>query len=316
MGLYADHDENPCLSGCRLACNPPWAMGLGALHSRSALGILGLHLELLRKAFDGGPQRAMNSLYLPVPHLLAVAEGGEEAHHGLGFLIFFYVFLTLAVMFGFFALARKGLNPRVSGNMPTRIGEHIYLFLEKVCVGIIGPRGKEYMPFLATLWFFIITSNLIGMFFGAAVTANLGINLGMSIVTVAYVQYCGVKSNGLGGHLKHFAGPVGIPIFISILLFVVELVSEAAKIGSLALRLFANIEGGHMVVENLNNVAGHWPVGGVLIPIKLLTAILQAFIWIVLTAVYISLVTHGDHDEHEEHPDHGGTQHMVSGEAH
>ncbi len=246
----------------------------------------------------------MNTDVLPVLNLLAAEEGGSEAHQGLGFGIFLYAILVVLVVGVFFHLALKGRNPRVSTSLPTRIAEHIYLFLEKICVGIIGPHGRMYLPFLATIWFFIITSNLIGMFFGAAPTANLGINLGMSLVSVAYVQYCGIRANGLLGHLKHFAGPVGIPIFISLLLFVVELISETAKIGSLALRLFANIEGGHMVVQNLNSVAGEWPVGGVLIPIKLLTAILQAFIWIVLTAVYISLVTHHEGDEHGDHGEH------------
>ncbi|MCW5936468.1 MAG: F0F1 ATP synthase subunit A [Fimbriimonadaceae bacterium] len=245
-----------------------------------------------------------------LPSLLAeaehAAEGGHSDHHAAGFYIFIYVGITIAVMVGFFMLMKQGLSTRGAKTLPAKLGEHIYLFLDRMCVSIIGPHGRQYLPFLATLWFFIFTSNILGLFMDRAATGNLAINAAMALITVIYVQYAGIQRNGLAGHLKHFAGPAGIPIFISVLLFVVELVSETAKIGSLTLRLFANIEGGHLVVKNINDLltgqlAGI-PLGGLLLPIKLLSAILQAFIWVMLTSVYLNLVTH--HEGHDEHDDH------------
>jgi F-type H+-transporting ATPase subunit a len=86
------------------------------------------------------------------------------------------------------------------------------------------------------------------------------------------------------------------------MLFPIELISELMKNVSLPLRLFGNIHGGHVAVETLNTQYGpmmHFPVGGLLILVKLLTVIVQALVFTMLTCVYISLVTH-----HEE--EHGG----------
>ncbi len=231
---------------------------------------------------------------------------GDGEHHALGMAVFFYVGLTLLVMGVFMAIARKGITRRAPKSMATKLAEHVYFFIERVAISIIGPHGKKYITFLTTLWMFIFVSNVLGLFMSHAATGNLGVNFGLAVVTMLYVQWEGIKSNGLVGHFKHFAGPKmgGMLVFISILLFIVEIVSELAKFGSLTLRLFANIEGGHLVVQNIDRVAGELPAGGLLIVIKLLTAIVQAFVWIMLTSVYLSLVTHHDEAHADDH-DHG-----------
>ncbi|MBX3112099.1 MAG: F0F1 ATP synthase subunit A [Fimbriimonadaceae bacterium] len=223
--------------------------------------------------------------------------------------------LLVAFIWAFLVVAQKGYSVRGPESTVAKLAEHSYFFLEKVCVSVIGPHGRQFMPFMAAIWTVVFCGNVLGLVIHVTPTANLSFNLGMSLLTVAYVQVVGIKQNGLAGHLKHFAGPkmVGALALINVLIFLVEIMSESAKIVSLSLRLFGNIAGGGVVVKNLDElsvVIGQQmlhidgfhievPIGSLLLPIKLLTAVLQPFVWIMLTAVYLNNVTHADHgDDH------------------
>jgi F-type H+-transporting ATPase subunit a len=237
------------------------------------------------------------------PNLLAAGGGGES--HTLGWYIFFYVGIVAVVTLGVLWYARQGLTRKVFRNPFTQAAEQLYLFLEQMVVGVIGPHGRRYLPLIASFWIFIFVSNFLGLFLPHTPTADWSINLGLAIVAIVYVQYEGICTNGFFGHLKHFAGPkLPVALFgVTALLFVIEIVSEAAKLLSLSLRLYGNINGGHIVVMNLNALGELGPIslplGGLLILIKLLTVIVQALVFTLLTSVYIALVTH--HEEPEGH---------------
>ncbi|RYG48205.1 ATP synthase F0 subunit A, partial [bacterium] len=241
---------------------------------------------------------------------LASAEGGTP--HGLSFLgLAVYVGLTVAIMFGLMAAAKKGLGARVFKNAWTSRFEQLFLFIENMCVGIIGNHGRRYIPMMMTLWMVIFTANMLSLFLASAPTADLSFNLGLALVSVGYVQWEGMRSNGVAGHFRHFAGPkLGGPlVLISVMIFVIEMISEVMKNVSLSLRLYGNIDGGHQAVEKMNDLGlslihlpGDYtigiPFGAFLLPIKLLTCVVQALIFTLLTCVYISLVTHDDHEHH------------------
>lgn len=252
-----------------------------------------------------------------------VAAGGEHAKEekpplpvmGMSAL-YMGAIIVLAIAVLLF-IAKDGYAVRGAKKSLSKLAEHVYIFLDGVATSVIGPHGRQFLPFLATLWFVIFVSNVGGLVLHVSPTANMSFNLGMSILTVVYVQYAGIRANGLLGHLKHFAGPK-LPanlIYVSALIFMVEILSEFAKIISLALRLFGNIAGGKLVVKNLDELsvvigqkmAGlpdfhiEVPIGSVLVPIKLLTAIIQPFVWVMLTCVYLGMVTHHEHDEHDDH---------------
>ena len=237
---------------------------------------------------------------------LAAAAEGE----GIGWNIFVYSGLVIAIVFVFATLARKGLKGRIYTYLPTRLAEHLFLFLEGMTVNVIGNNGRKYVPFLLALWTFIFVGNVMGLVLQATPTADWSLNIAMAVITVAYVQYEGVKANGLGGHIKHFAGPklAGAMLLVSGLIFVVEIVSEAMKLVSLSLRLYGNIEGGHIVRESLDSVIPGVPIGGILLPIKLFTCLIQAFVWTILTCTYLSIATahgHDDDDHATAHDEHG-----------
>jgi F-type H+-transporting ATPase subunit a len=233
----------------------------------------------------------------------AKVEGGEHAETFVGTM--FYVALVILVMFGLLAVARKGFRPGVFQGRLANYSEQLYLFVNNLCVSIIGPHGAKYVPMIVTFWLVIFISNMVALAFPVAPTAILSFNLGLALISIGYVQWEGIKSNGFFGHFKHFAGPkMGGPlILISVMLFCIELVSEVMKAVSLSLRLYGNIHGGHEAVTSLNKLWNVIPVGELLIPVKLLTVVVQALIFCLLTCVYISLVTHHE-DEHETAPAH------------
>lgn len=263
--------------------------------------------------------------------LAAAGEGGHEGPSYLG--LFIYVGLIVVVLFSLMGIAKKHIKTRVFKHWTAQCFEQLYLFIENMCIGIIGPHGRKYVPMMMTLWMFIFIGNLVALFMPTSATADLSWNLGMALVAVGYVQYEGIKSHAdaakskgkdgftawFGGffkHMSHFSGPkLGVALVpITVMIFVVEIISELMKNVSLPLRLFGNIHGGHMAVEAMNNVGDfQWlgfisiPFGFFLIPIKLLTCVVQALIFTLLTSVYISLVTHHDdeHDDHGHEHDHG-----------
>lgn len=251
---------------------------------------------------------------------IASAEGGE--HAGPNFLgLVFYVFLVLAVIAFLIAQARKGLHERVFRNPFTQAAEQMYVFVEGLCVNIIGNHGRKYIPFIGTLWLMIFIGNSVALFFPTSPTADFSFNLAMALIAVGYVQYEGIlghvehmRHEGKSGpglwvtgffrHMRHFAGPkmggggvieVVVAAVMPVILFPIEVVSELMKNLSLSLRLFGNIHGGHVAVESLNQITPYFPLGGFLLLVKLLTVIVQALVFCLLTCVYISLVTH-----HEE----------------
>lgn len=249
--------------------------------------------------------------------LLAAAEehaakSGEGAHHGLSWVgLFVYVGFVLVVLFAILANAKGGLKARVFTNKWTQVTEHLYHFISNMAVGIIGPHGRKYVPMMMTFWMVIFLANIVSLFFPAAPTADLGFNLALALIAIGYVQWEGIKANGFFGHFGHFAGPKlsGPLIFISLMIFVIEIISELMKNLSLSLRIYGNIEGGHKAGDAMNLLGAKlgglpWlniPFGAFLLPVKLLTCVVQAMLFTLLTCVYLSLVTHHEHDD--EHAD-------------
>jgi len=238
--------------------------------------------------------------------MIASAEGGghEVSFGGL----FFYVALVVLILFATMWSAKKAFGKeRVFKNFWAQRYEQVYLFIDNMCVGIIGEHGRKYVPFILTFWLVIFVSNVVALFMPFGPTADLSWNLGMALIAIGYVQYEGMKTNGVLGHFSHFAGPK-LPIAlipITGMIFVIEIISEIMKNVSLSLRLFGNIHGGHEAVEAMNKLGEGWflptPVGAFLMPIKVLTCLVQALIFCLLTCVYLSLVTHHDHGDDHGH---------------
>jgi F-type H+-transporting ATPase subunit a len=250
---------------------------------------------------------------LPDTGFTLIAAAEKEAHHGSSFVgLMVYIGIVLAILFGILSVARAGMSARVFKSKTTSWFEQVYLFIEGMCVNTIGAHGRKYVPMIITFWLVIFVSNVVALFMPTAPTADLSFNLALALISIGYVQWEGIRANGLLGHFSHFAGPKlpGALVIISGMIFVIELISEVMKNVSLSLRLFGNIEGGHRAADAMNKLGEdiYLPVVAFLLPIKLLTCVVQAMIFCLLTCVYLSLVTH--HDDGHAHDDHSHDGHQ------
>jgi F-type H+-transporting ATPase subunit a len=193
---------------------------------------------------------------------------------------------------------------------------------------VMGHEGRKYLPLIATLGLFILGANLLSLVPGmAGPTANLNTTAACALVVFFAYHYIGVRKQGALTYLKHFMGPV--PLALKPLMFVIEIISHLARPLSLTLRLFGNMVGGHILLAiifflmGLDGLIG-WAlsgsgigavVGGIggavmivftvgfLYPLKILVSFLQAFIFVMLTMLYISgAIEEAEHHSGEHHP--------------
>jgi F-type H+-transporting ATPase subunit a len=198
------------------------------------------------------------------------------------------------LVFGFlivlFLLVRSRLSVDSPGGLQHAF-EGIDGFIKGQSNEIIGHHSEGYTPFLATLFFFILFCNLIGVIPGfESPTAVPVVPLGCAIVAFAYYQTQGFKHAGIG-YLKHFAGPFW---WLAWLMIPIELVSHLARVLSLTIRLFANMFAGDMVTLVFFSLV---PLG---VPIVFLglhigVSLLQTYIFVLLTTVYLQGAVADDH---------------------
>jgi F-type H+-transporting ATPase subunit a len=173
--------------------------------------------------------------------------------------------------------------------------------------GILGEHGKKYVPFVGSFFIFILSLNYLGLIPGfQSPTADLNTTLALGITAVLGVQIIAIKENGIGGYLKHL---MGNPPWLGVLMFPLEVIAQLSRAGSLAVRLFGNIFGEESVIIQLTAI-GVGMASLVLIPIPaqvpmlffgLFGGFLQAFVFTVLTSIYIVLfIEHGE-EAHEAH---------------
>jgi F-type H+-transporting ATPase subunit a len=180
---------------------------------------------------------------------------------------------------------------------------------------IIGRQGRKYVPFFCTFFFFILLSNLLGLVPGfAPPTGNLNTTLGLALVSFVGYNVIGGREQGLN-YLKHFFGPMtSLPgksvitkiAFLPVLLisamffFILEAFSHGFRPVSLSLRLFGNMMGDHQVIEAFIALTK------VVVPVAFyllgtLVSVIQAFVFTLLSMIYVALaISHGHDEEHGE----------------
>jgi F-type H+-transporting ATPase subunit a len=169
---------------------------------------------------------------------------------------------------------------------------------------IIGPQGLKYFPVVMTFAVLILVSNLMGLFpLFMSPTAAVSVTFALGLSSFLYYNWIGIKENGIVGHLKHLAGPIW---WISWLIFPIELISNFIRPFSLGIRLFGNLFADEKVVHTVSQLAPPWtwlaPL--FLMPLSIFVAFIQTFVFILLSQLYLSEVSHESHEEHEEHIEH------------
>lgn len=165
-------------------------------------------------------------------------------------------------------------------------------FLFDLLTNVLGSRekAKQYFPLLAGSFFFIVIANLLGIVPGFyPPTGNFNTPVACALVIFVMYNYYGFKENGWD-YLKHFAGPV---LFLAPLMFLIELVSHFVRPLSLSLRLFMNISGDHLVLGVFTNLL-QWVLPAAFVGLGIFVSLLQAFIFTVLSTIYVTLATAHD----------------------
>ena len=245
--------------------------------------------------------------------------------------------------------ASEGNDRYVTKGRLSQIIEVMVLYLrDEMITPVMGEKqARKYFPFLMSLFFFILTMNLLGLVplpdiqniigkfafnddhwavIGGTPTSNINITVGLALISFIVIQFHSFRELGILGWLDHLTcgltrGPIFLWLIVPVIL-VVEVASVFIKPAALAIRLFANMVGGHVLLATLllfgseffyevstGGLAAIVAVSGIaailITFMEVFVAFLQAFIFMFLTAVFISLMSHEEHEEHDaEHESH------------
>lgn len=200
-------------------------------------------------------------------------------------------------------IIRSRLSVENPGKLQILLEEAVS-FLNGMVDEYIGPKGRNYLVLVGTMFIFILLGNLMGLIPGLmAPTSNINVTLGCALTVFVYYQFHGFKEQGLVGYVKHFLAPPGAPIWIAPIYFPIEIISHLSRVLSLSVRLFGNIFGEELVILILFSIVPFLAPLPMMF-LGIITSALQAFIFAMLTTIYLAgavVVDHG-HDEHAAHP--------------
>ena len=246
--------------------------------------------------------QAVNALFGPLARAMLRALGRTVPAAGdvipnylvmAGLIVVFWTIVSLIV--------RSRLSVDNPGKLQILIEDGIGA-LQSMLHDYVGHKGPRYLAIVATMFAFILSGNLMGLIPGLmAPTGNINVTLGCALTVAVYYHIQGLKEQGVGPYLKHFAAPPGAPIFLAPIMLPIEIISHLSRVLSLSLRLFGNIFGEELVILILFSIIPF------LVPLPmmflgLITASLQAFIFVLLSTIYLggAVATEHEHNEHGE----------------
>jgi F-type H+-transporting ATPase subunit a len=253
-------------------------------------------VQAVNAAFGPAVRAVLRALGRPVP---------EGAH-----AIPDYLVMSALIVVAWIAVClwlRSRLSVERPGRLQILIEDGLSL-MQSMINDYVGHKGPRYLAIVTTMFVFILTGNLMGLVPGLkSPTGNINVTLGCALTVAVYYHVEGIKEQGLGSYLKHFAAPPGAPLFIAPIMLPIEIISHLSRVLSLSLRLFGNIFGEELVILILFSIIPF------LVPVPMMflgiiTASLQAFIFVLLTTIYLGGAVATEHEHHE----HGE---MVAGEV-
>jgi F-type H+-transporting ATPase subunit a len=224
-------------------------------------------------------------------------------------LLFFLVFAVIAVVL----IAATTRARVVPGRLQTSV-ESIYDFIRRdVVIGVIGPEGERYTPYLASLFLFVFVASLIEVIPAVQfpVTSRMALPALLAIVSWLIYNYAGIRAKGAWGYLRGIMFPPGVPKPLYVIVTPIEFAAALIlRPFTLAIRLFANFFAGHLLLvvafvgtayllgsaSVIKAFAAISLVGGVVgVALEIFIAAVQAYVFALLTAAYIRLATVEEH---------------------
>ncbi len=223
---------------------------------------------------------------------------GALLGHGAGVVI---AHLLIVFILGLWVASAATKNLRaVPGTMQNIMEAYLggVIAMGKDVIG--EAKARQYLPLVATIGIFVFFANVLGIIPGFETpTANIGVTLTLALMVFVYYNFEGIRKNGVVHYLAHFAGPVA---WLAPLMFPIEIVSHFSRIVSLSFRLFGNMKGDDLFLWVLLMLAP-WLVP---LPAYLLlsfSALLQTFVFMILTYVYLAGAVAIEEGHEEQAPD-------------
>jgi F-type H+-transporting ATPase subunit a len=205
------------------------------------------------------------------------------------------------------ALLYYGSKPRavVPGRLQAA-AELSHDFLYRMAVDQIGPEGKRFFPFIFTLFFFVLMGNLLGLIpFAFTYTSHIAVTAALAVMVIVLVTVVALFEHGW--HFFSYFFPSGAPVWLAPLIVPIEIISYLSRPVSLSVRLFANMVAGHVMfavfasfivmlggigVIGMLGAVGPLAINVVLMGFELLVAALQAYVFAILTCIYLHDAVH------------------------
>ena len=218
----------------------------------------------------------------------------------------FFMWLTALLLVILFYIVARSYKKSLVPKGITNVCEVMILFVrDEIVKPTLGEGYEKFVPYLLTLFFFILFGNLLGLIpYSSTFTSNIAVTATLAIFSFFAIQIGGIRQNGFFSYVKGLV-PKGIPSWMLIIMIPVEILSLFTKPFALAIRLFANMIAGHIVILSMLGLIffiGTYFVApaSVLFAIfiyllEILVALIQAYIFTILTSLFIGMAVHQEH---------------------
>ena len=217
-----------------------------------------------------------------------------------------FMWISSIVLIAIFVHIAKVYKRSLVPHGVTNLSEILIIFVrDEIAKPTIGKDYEKFLPYLLTAFFFILTCNFIGLIpYGSTATSNISVTATLAVISFIVIQIGGMMKNGIFGYFKGLL-PHGMPIWLLPIMIPVELLGLFTKPFALAIRLFANMTAGHIVIMALLGLIFILHTY-IVIPVsisfalfiyllEILVALLQAYIFTMLSSLFIGMAVHQEH---------------------
>ncbi len=238
------------------------------------------------------------TIHLPELHLF-----GLDISITKNVVFMWIAFALLVIIFNIVAKSyKKSFLPKGLANA---MEVFVVFVKDEIAKPTIGKGYEKFLPYLLTVFFFILFCNFLGLVpYGATATNNIAVTATLAVISFFVIQIGGIKKNGLLGYFKGLM-PSGLPIALVPIIFIIEILGLFTKPFALAVRLFANMTAGHIVIMALIGlifILHTYFVAPVSVAfalfiylLEILVALIQAYIFTMLSSLFIGMAVHQEH---------------------
>jgi F-type H+-transporting ATPase subunit a len=237
--------------------------------------------------------------HIHLPHLELFGFDISITRH----VVMMWVASLLLITVFLISTRRRGIVPRGFANAAEAIVVYIR---DEIAKPNIGEKDhKKFLPYLLTIFFFVLTCNFLGLIpYGSTATGNVSVTAGLALCTFIMTQIGGMIHNGVFGYWKNLV-PGGLPFPVTLILIPIELIGLFSKPFALCIRLFANMTAGHVIILAILGLIFFfkmYAIALVAVPftlaiylLEIFVALIQAYVFTMLSAVFIGMAVHQEH---------------------